>query len=190
MMFDQVVQACRERLVHRCISVDVLNQYTELHTEGEEELYVLYIVGYACWHLRIPHSVHKLITTDIPFLKRCYARILLLSNGWDHASIEEFIKNTLQTKKEISPTFYTRLRELLQLPTTPNKRKKGRPPVPSELKDMCKEAYARKNKEKMSNIYEFYFGLSRETIYRVIRLAQHANDTELETTFNTLLSLK
>ena len=124
------------------------------------------------------------ISEDIPFLTRCYIRIILFTAGWNHPSIELFITNTFkpyivtEDDEYVAGIAYSFMNELVHVRNNIDKQK-GRPKIPQEVKELCKDTLREKGNQRMKRIYTFYTMFTKQDLDTLIEYAQNQSNTEL-----------
>ncbi len=91
---------------------------------------------------------------DDDFYTRCYIRIMLIKEGWKPLNIENFIKinfgfNYLITRYKFTYLYIT---AILNIETKENS--KGRPRLPTYLKNILDPLLKTKNRKRMKEIYD------------------------------------
>ena len=61
---------------------------------------------------------------------------------------------------------------------TPN-RTKGRPKIPQEVKEICKDTLREKGNQRMKRMYAFYTMFTKQDLDTLIEYAQNQSNTEL-----------
>lgn len=149
----------------------------------EDIMTFVFLITHITINIPMSTSILNKIKEDIPFLTRCYIRILLLTEGWEYSSIERFIIITFKTytitkgDNYVRNSCYSFVKKLLNIRDIP--RQKGRPKIPQEVKELCKDTLREKGNQRMKRIYTFYTMFTKKDLDTLIEYAQNQSNTEL-----------
>ena len=154
----------------------------------------VFLITHITINISMSTSILNKIKEDIPFLTRCYIRVLLLTEGWEYSSIERFIMTTFKTytitkgDNYIGRISYLFIKQLLNIGDIP--RQKGRPKIPQEVKELCKDILREKERKKMKRMYTFYTTCSKEDISECIGYAREKGNISLVSKLERLRECK
>jgi len=154
--------------------ISVIRPYISEHGASVEDIYItlqstfkwatsrifmeaMAIVVYLIYLLRGKYkkSIQHIIDTDSLFLERLYIRIVLVKNGWNDESIEKLISRYYNIKW--NNYYFSTYVYLRKFTNTEHKiLTKGRPQVPSSIRELLTKYKETKNKLKMRSIYTIY----------------------------------